>query len=241
MKIKEAADLAGVSVRTLHHYDEIGLLTPDTVTDAGYRLYSEANLEKLQQILFFKELGFSLQKIQVILEDPDFDRSEALQLQHEALLEKRQRLDRMINTIEKTIRHEKGEIDMSRKEKFEGFDFSTNPYEEEARRRWGDEAVDRSNEKVKQFDQSKQEEMNALYRELAAVHHLDPASKEAQETIGKWYRMLQQFGNYTPEMFRGLGEMYVADERFTKNIDRFGTGLARFMKDAMAEFADRKK
>src|SRR5690554_6287653 len=109
MKIKEVAVLVGISVRTLHHYDEIGLLTPDNTTESGYRIYSDENLETLQQILFFKELGFPLKKIKEIIDSPSFERSEALELQHRMLLEKRNRLDRMIETIRKTIKYSKGE------------------------------------------------------------------------------------------------------------------------------------
>ncbi|PYZ97515.1 MerR family transcriptional regulator [Alteribacter lacisalsi] len=242
MQVKQVAELTGVSVRTLHHYDKIGLLKPESVTEAGYRIYSDDNLEKLQQILFFREIGFPLSKIKDILDNPDFNRKEALRLQRNALMEKRRRLNRMIATVEKTLDHERGDREMSKKEQFEGFDFSRNPYEQEARDRWGDKAVDQSQEKVKGFDTAvMQQEMNDLYRELASIRHLDPASNEAQQAIGKWYRMLQQFGSYTPEMFRSLGQMYVDDERFTKNIDRFGTGLASFMRDAMAVYAEKQK
>ena len=149
MKVKEVADLVGISVRTLHHYDEIGLLIPEDMTQAGYRIYSEKNLEHLQQILFFKELGFSLKKIKEIMESPTFNRQEALTKQHQMLLEKRKRIDQMIWTIEKTIQHSKGDITMTNEEKFKGFDFSHNPYEEEAREKWGDKAVDQANEKTK--------------------------------------------------------------------------------------------
>ena len=131
MKIKQVAELVGISVRTLHHYDEIGLLTPEETTDAGYRYYSEQNLETLQQILFFKELDFPLKEIKEILSDPSFDRQQALQLHRKLLLEKRERIDQMIATIDKTTQYVKGEIHMSNEEKFKGFNFSHNPYEEE--------------------------------------------------------------------------------------------------------------
>ncbi|MDQ0417167.1 DNA-binding transcriptional MerR regulator [Croceifilum oryzae] len=241
MKVKEVADLVGVSVRTLHHYDEIGLLVPDETTESGYRLYSNENLELLQQILFFKELGFSLQTIKEIVHSPTFDRQEALQMHHQTLLEKRNRLDKMIQTVEKTIQHDKGEIQMTTEEKFEGFDFRSNPYEREARERWGDEAVNRSNEKVAQMGPKIQKEMNDLYFSLASIRHMSPDSEEAQSAIAKWYDLLQSFGNYTPEAFRSLGEMYVSDKRFTKNIDRFGEGLAMFMREAMGVYADRQR
>ena len=241
MRVKEVADLVGISVRTLHHYDEIGLLTPDETTESGYRLYSNENLETLQQILFFKELGFPLKKIKEIIMSPSFDRKEALQLHKKMLLEKRARLDKVIATIDKTIQHTKGEIEMTNKEKFEGFDFSHNPYEEEARERWGDAAVDKANEYAKGMSKEKQEEFNAIYRNLAALRHGAPDSKEAQEAIKVWYDYLQNFSHYSLDAFKGLGQMYVADERFTKNIDKFGEGLAQFMCDAMEIYADRNK
>lgn len=241
MKVKEVADLVGISVRTLHHYDEIGLLTPDETTEAGYRVYSEENLETLQQILFFKELGFPLKKIREIIDSPSFDRKEALEMQHKMLLEKKSRLEKMIGTIEKTIQHLKGEIEMTNQEKFEGFDFSQNPYEQEAREKWGDKAVDEANEKAKNMTASHQEKFNDIFRNLSSIRHLSPDSKEAQEVIDEWYQFLNKMGNYSLDAFKGLGQMYVDDERFTKNIDQFGEGLAKFMRDAMAVYADSKR
>jgi DNA-binding transcriptional MerR regulator len=246
MKVKEVADLVGISVRTLHYYDEIGLLTPEETTESGYRLYSDENLETLQQILFFKEIGFPLKKIKEIINSPSFDRHEALVLQQKMLLEKRKRLDKMIATIEKTIQHMKGEIQMTNKEKFEGFDFSHNPYEQEARELWGDEAVDKANAKLGNMTKEEQEamtkEMNSIYQKLASLRNGSPESDEAQAAIKEWYDFLNNnFGNYSLEAFKGLGQMYVDDERFTKNIDQFGEGLAKFMRDAMAVFADKNK
>ncbi|AOZ92962.1 MerR family transcriptional regulator [Paenibacillus crassostreae] len=241
MKVKEVADLVGVSVRTLHHYDEIGLLNPEETTESGYRVYSDENLETLQQILFFKELGFPLKKINEILTRPSFDREEALEMQRKMLLEKRSRLNKMIGTIEKTIQHSKGEIHMSNQEKFEGFDFSHNPYEQEAREKWGDHAVDEANEKAKSMSKPDQEKFNEIYRNLATLRHLLPDSKEAQAAIKEWFVLLNTIGNYSLEAFKGLGQMYVEDVRFTKNIDQFGEGLAVFMRDAMTVYADRNK
>jgi len=245
LKVKEVADLVGISVRTLHHYDEIGLLIPEETTEAGYRNYSDDNLETLQQILFFKELGFPLKKIKEIISSPSFDREEALSMHRNMLLEKRVRLDRMIETVEKTMKHMKGEIQMSNKEKFEGFDFSHNPYEQEARERWGDQAVDKANNKIGSMSKSEkkdfEETFNGIYRKLAAIRHTAPESNEAQEGIKEWYEFLNTMGDYSLEAFKGLGQMYVDDERFTKNIDQFGEGLAQFMCDAMAVFADKNK
>jgi len=246
MKVKEVADLVGISVRTLHHYDKIGLLVPDYVTETGYRRYSDANLETLQQILFFKELGFSLAKIKEIITSPTFDQLEALQFQREMLLNKQQRLQKMLLLVESTMKHLKGEIEMTNEEKFAGFDFSHNPYEQEARERWGDEAVDRSNKKLAEMTKGEQQavtkQFEEIYHRIAAIRHLSPASEEAQVAIKEWYHFLNDnFGHhYSLEAFKGLGQMYVDDERFAKNIDKYGEGLAMFMRDAMAVFADKK-
>lgn len=242
MKVKEVAGLVGISVRTLHYYDRIGLLKPDTKTEAGYRVYSDNNLETLQQILFFRELDFPLKKIKEIMYRPSFDRVQALELQKKMLHEKRERLDQMIQTVDKTIQHMRGEKDMTVQEKFEGFDFSHNPYEQEARELFGDQAVVQSNKKIdNMLDEEKEmfkEKFNEIYTDLARVRHESPDSDIAQAEIKKWYEYLNQIGNYSLEAFKGLGEMYVADERFSKNIDQFGKGLARFMCDAMKVFAD---
>lgn len=242
MKVKEVADLVGISVRTLHHYDEIGLLRPAHTTASGYRLYDDRDLETLQQILFFRELGFPLKKIKEIVGSPGFDRQAALELHRKMLLEKRERLDAMIETVEKTIKHAKGEIEMTNAEKFKGFDFSGgNPYEQEARERWGDAAVDRANAKYadKAWQNEMGSRMNAIYAKLAELREGSPSSVEAQSAIKEWYDLLNEMGSYPPEAFKGLGQMYVDDPRFTKNIDQFGEGLAVFMRDAMAVFADR--
>lgn len=241
MKVKEVSQLTGVSVRTLHHYDDIGLLTPYCTTEAGYRLYSDDNLATLQQILFFRELGFSLKKIKELLTSPQFSRQEAFEMQRKMLLEKRKQLDSMINTIEKTIQHGRGELVMTNEEKFKGFDFGENPYEQEARDRWGDKVVDESNKKAAQFGPELGEEMNRIYFSLAGIRHMDPSSDEAQAGIGEWFTILNKMGSYSLEAFQGLGEMYVADERFTKNIDKFGEGLAVFMRDAMAVYVEKGK
>lgn len=243
LRVKEVADLVGISVRTLHHYDDIGLLTPDRLTPSGYRLYSDKNLETLQQILFYKELGFSLQKIKQMILSPTFNREVALLEQRQMLVAKRKQLDQMIATIDKTIQHAKGVIQMSNKERFVGFDFSQNPYEKEARQRWGDEVVDKSNATLenmpKEEKKSMEEKMGSVYRELAALRHSSPASHEAQAAIKKWHDFLNQnFHHYSLEAFKQLGKMYVQDDRFTKNIDLFGDGLAQFMCDAMAIYSN---
>lgn len=246
MKVKEVAELVGISVRTLHHYDEIGLLRPTKVTTAGYRLYADKDLETLQQILFFKELGFPLKKVKEIMGDPDYNKEEALQLQKNLLLEKRNRYDRMIHLINKTIQETNGGIPMSNKERFEGFDFQHNPYEQEARERYGDHKVDEMKKRLNHYSEKERESMSeqwdVIYKQLASLREQSVKTDEVQSAIGDWYTYLNEnFGTYSPEAYRGLGQMYVEDERFTKNIDKYGEGLARFMRDAMAVYADRKK
>lgn len=242
MKVKEVADLSGVSVRTLHYYDEIGILCPGETTAKGYRIYTDEDLQVLQQILFFKEMGFPLKKIHEIIHSADFDRIEAMEMHRSALLEKRSRLDRMLETVEKTIKNAKGEGNMTNEERFEGFDFSQNPYEEEAREKYGDQAVDESWQAIKKMDPEKiKEQTGIIYTKLAKLRKGDPSSPEAQEAIEEWYHFLNRIGHYPPEAFRGLGQLYVDDERFTQNIDQYGEGLAAFMKEAMTSFADRKK
>lgn len=237
MKVKEVSDLTGISVRTLHYYDHIGLLTPDSSTEAGYRLYSEDNLAALQQILFFRELGFPLKKIKELLMSPAFNRQEAFELQRNMLIAKRKHLDGMIQTIEKTIQNGKGELAMTKEEKFKGFDFNKNPYEKEARERWGDTAVNKADSIAAQFGTELAAEMNEIYRKLAAIRHLPPESAEAQAGIEEWFTFLNKMGTYSLQAFAGLGQMYVDDERFTKTIDQFGEGLAMFMCDAMGVYA----
>ncbi|MDO3411957.1 MerR family transcriptional regulator [Saccharibacillus sp. CPCC 101409] len=245
-KVKEVSKLAGVSVRTLHHYDEIGLLKPAQVGESGYRFYSEEDLERLQQILFFRELGFGLKEIKRMMDSPSFDRIEALELQRRMLEEKLEQTRSMIENIGRTIRHARGEIQMTQKQRFEGMDFTHNPYEQEARERWGDAAVDDANRRLEQRTQTPemradlQEEWDRRMNEMAQARHEDPASPRAQKLIGGWYDYLQTFGSYSHEAFAGLGRMYVQDERFTQNIDRCGEGLAAWMSEAMTIFSERK-
>lgn len=243
MKVKEVANLAGISVRTLHHYDDIGLLHPSNITESGYRLYSQKDLQVLQQILFFKELDFPLKQIKTIISNPSYNQEEALRLQRNMLLNKREHIDSMLQTIDKTINDMKGEGNMSNKERFSftNVDFTNNPYEQEARELWGNKVVDESKnqfKKLKQDDSKLGEEFDSLYKELAEVRDQSPKSKQAQILIGKWYGYLNKIGNYSLDAFKGLGQMYVADERFTENIDQYGEGLAQFMCEAMSVYAD---
>jgi len=241
LKIKEVAELAGISKRTLQYYDDIGLLCPNK-SESGYRLYDSGHLNDLQQILFFRELGFPLKDISCLMGDSSFEHGDALK-KHRRMLEKKQdRLGKMIATIDKTLKCIEGGYAMSDKEKFQGFDFeSKDTNEKESRNKWGDEAVDETRDRIKGNEKEMSEGMNQIYRKLASIRHLSPESDEAQDAIGEWFSFLNRIGTYSLEAFEGLGEMYVEDERFTNNIDKFGKGLAAFMKDAMKVYAQSNK
>lgn len=249
-KIKELSVLAGVSVRTLQYYDEIGILKPKSVNEHGYRLYSDNELERLQQILFFKELGFSLIRIKEILDNPNYDKEHAMKLQKELLIEKRKRLDKIINLINKTIECNKGEIKMSKKEMFEGFSMKDveackEKYSKEAAEKYGNtKAYDectKKTEKYKKDDWNKiNEDANEIYRNIAKLMDRKADDKEVQLLVEKWRNHISKnFYDCTPEIFRGLAKMYVQDERFTENIDKFGEGLAKFLSEAMIVYCNR--
>ncbi|MBP3656468.1 MAG: MerR family transcriptional regulator [Clostridia bacterium] len=240
LKIHEAAELAGVSVRTLHYYDQIGLLPPGRTTQAGYRLYDDAAMERLQEILFYRELGFALGDIRLILSDPGYDRREALLRQHEMMCRKRERLDGLIDLLERTLR---GERDMS----FTQFDTKEmdamkKEYAQEARSRWGGtQAYAEHEKKTAGYDKAKwndvEEGMNALMAQFAALRGESPAGSAAQALVAQWQAYLSaNFYTCTDELLAGLGQMYAADERFRQNIDAHGEGTAQFMADAIAAY-----
>lgn len=240
MKVSEVAKLTGVTVRTLHYYDEIGLLKPSKVTAAGYRLYSNADLEILQQILFFRELDFPLSDIREIMLNPTYSRETALQNHRELLLQKRKHIDGLISLVDKIL---KGDNDMS----FKQFDTTEiknarKEYAAEAKQRWGEsDAYAEYEEKVSAYDDPQWKLLNGegsdILREFGENRHLDPASKEAQALVKKWQEFITaNFYNCTKPILSCLGEMYIGDDRFTQNIDRYGQGTALFMATAIEIF-----
>ncbi|MHB1453785.1 MAG: MerR family transcriptional regulator [Saccharofermentanales bacterium] len=240
-KVSELAALTGISVRTLHYYDETGLLRPDK-TASGYRIYSRKHVDMLQQILFYRALDFPISNILSLLNDTRHNTLEALMEQRQRLLQQSRQIRTLIETIDKTIQYHKGETAMKDKEKFAGFDFTKkDPYEKEARALWGDKTVDGSSKLIKAFGQEYADEVNDIYRNLSAIRTQPADSPEAQTEITRWFDTLNRIHTYTLDMFEGLGEMYVADTRFTENIDRFGDGLAVFMRDAMKVYADNRR
>ncbi|MCY1038589.1 MerR family transcriptional regulator [Staphylococcus nepalensis] len=239
MTVKGLADLVGISVRTLHYYDSINLLNPTSISESGYRLYSEGDLDKLQQILFFRELDFPLKKIKTMLDNPSFDQQAALKMHKKMLIEKRNGIDQMIQTIDQTLLHLKGELSMTNEEKFKGFDFNKTKYDKEAREKWGEKIVDKANNRINSWSvkekNAKSEAMNQIFKKFSELRTQSPGSKEVQANVQKWYNYLNSNidYNYTLEVFKSLGGMYVTDARFTKNIDQFGKGTAQLIKEAI--------
>jgi len=244
--VKKLAQIAGISVRTLHYYDEIGLLKPSFIKENGYRYYAEKELLLLQQILFFRELEFPLEQIISIMKSPSFDRLNALEDQKILLEAKKKRLAGLVATIEKTIRSEKGGENMSASDMYGNFTKDElDKLQEEARQRWGHtDAWKQSQERTKHW---KKEDYDRIAKEgetwtkkMAEMMRsgLKPEDREIQEMIDQHYNGLKTFYEPNYEMYKGLGDMYVSDPRFTAFYERFGEGLAVFMRDAMTIYAD---
>lgn len=242
--VQKLSRLAGVSPRTIRYYDEIGLLKPARINSSGYRIYGPREVDQLQQILFFRELGVSLDCIKDILTDPDFDEIAALEEHHRRLLVKRDQLDLLIANVEKTLAAKEGRIVMADKEKFEGFkrqlvEENEKKYGKEARSRYGDEAVDASNAKVLNMTREQYQEVAQLEQELKdtlakAFKTGDPAGELAQKAADLHRQWLCYFwDSYSKEAHAGLAEMYVDDERFTAYYDEKQPGTAAFLRDAI--------
>lgn len=245
--VKDVAKLAGISIRTLHHYDQIGLLKPERKSPAGYRLYTGKDMERLQEVLFFRELGFDLKEIKTVLDNPVYDRRSALESHKELLQEKKRRITRLIKTVDKTIRDMEGDIKVKEKDLFEGFDDSKlEEYKKEAREHWGHtDAHKESERKTASYTKKDWEEVSAesgdIYKNLADLMKAGrkPVDADVQKQVKRWFDFIcERFYKCTPEIFRGLADMYVEDKRFTKNIDKFGTGLAEFKSKAMKIYVD---
>jgi len=246
-KINEVSKLTGVSIRMLHHYDKIGLLSPSKRTDSNYRMYNDNDISRLYQILLFKELEFPLQNIKQILDDKDFDREEALKVQRNLIFKKKKRLERILESIDDTIENLGGES--MNKNNFKAFNYEDvkkhqEKYKEEVEKRYGkSDAYKESQEKTSKYSKNDweniMEEVSVIYEELSKLMDKDPSDEKVQALIEKWRNHITtNFYNCTIEIFRGLALMYVGDERFTKNIDKYGEGLAQFMSDAMNIYCD---
>ncbi|MEH1013541.1 MerR family transcriptional regulator [Micromonospora sp. CPCC 206060] len=240
--VGRVAQLAGVTVRTLHHYDEIGLLSPSGRTSAGYRSYDDADLERLQQILFYRELGFSLEEIATILDDPGASPRVHLRRQHELLTARIRRLREMVEAIELAMEAKKMGIQLTPEERFEVFgDFNPDDHVEEADRRWGEsEAYRQSQERVARYrkeDWLRQKAENEEWgARLAALMDsgIAPESPEAM-ALAEEHRQLicRWFYECSYEVHTGLADMYLADPRFTAYYEKIKPGMTAYVSAAI--------
>lgn len=239
--IHQLAKLASVTVRTLHYYDAIGLLKPSFVRPNGYRIYEEKELLQLQQILFFRELEFPLEDIRTMIHAKDFDAANALRDQKAMLVAKRQRLTAIIQTIDIRL---KGGEPMTDNMLFGSFSTKQlDEYRKEAKARWGDtNAYKQSEERVKQLSKEDfahiGEEWNTRTKRLAALMDRGVEDFEVQKLIKEQHAAIGKFYDCSYEMFRNLGTMYVEDERFAKNYEKYRPGMAVFMRDAIAYYCN---
>ncbi|NUM48058.1 MAG: MerR family transcriptional regulator [Anaerolineales bacterium] len=240
--VKQLSDLAGVSVRTLHYYDEIGLLKPSGVGQNTYRYYNDDSLFRLQQILFYREMGLELAQIKEILDAENFDRVSALQLHRQRLQEKIERLNTLIQTVDATIMHLVGEVNMTKKKIFEGFsEEKQKQYEEEATQMWG-EGVRETAKLWNSYSEAKKQailaEGGAIYSDIAANMDKGPESEEIQTLLIRWHDHLRNFYEPSIETLGGLGEMYHDHPDFNATFTAIHPALPGFLKTAIAHYVD---
>jgi len=249
--VQRLAALAGISARTLRYYDEIGILRPARISSSGYRIYGQREVNRLQQILFYRELGVGLESIKNIITAPSFDGLKALKEHRERLMAKQEQLDLLIVNVDKTIAALEGRIMMADRERFEGFkqrmiDENEKKYGDEIRTKYGDKQVDRSNQKILSMTEEKYEEWKRLGAEVletlkAAQAAGDPAGELAQKAADLHRQWLSfSWESYTKEAHAGLAGMYVDDERFRSYYDGENPGTAQFLRDAILIYTGMK-
>jgi MerR family transcriptional regulator, thiopeptide resistance regulator len=240
--VGQVAAFAGVTVRTLHHYDEIGLLVPGVRSHAGHRRYSDVDLDRLQQILFYRELGFSLEEVTALLDDPDADPREHLRRQHELLSSRIAKLQKMAAAVEQAMEARKMGIDLTPEEKFEVFgDFDPDQYAEETERRWGDtDAYRESQRRTSSYTKEDWLRIKEEGEEWARAFVALMESGEGPESVAAMdlaeehrQQICRNFYECPYEIHTGLGEMYVADERFTAYYEAIKPGMAEYLRDAI--------
>lgn len=244
--VKNLSELAGVSIRTLHIYDKMGLLKPAKRTEANYRVYGEKELLRLQQILFFREMDLSLKSISEILNKPDFDIVKALQMHKKALIAKKEKMALMLQTIDKTIYNLTNNIDMKHEELYDGITKeNAQIYRNEAIDKWGLETVEKSEQQLLKLQKTEFEKLKADFmknnHELSDSMNEDPYSSKIQALIAKHYQFICQFWGSQPskEAYIGLGEMYIADDRYTTVDEKPNSAFAKFMLEGMKFFANK--
>lgn len=235
--IKEISEMAGISSRTLRYYDEIGLLSPSSRTEAEYRIYEEKEVEKLQQILFFKEMGFELKKIKDIIENPQFDSRDALENHRKILELKEKRIQALISLVEKTLRGERvmslKEFNLSEMEAFQ------EKYAKEVEEKWGhSNEYKESAKRTEKYSKDDWNDINTQYQKtfmkFGRLMDLSPEDEKVQVLVKEWQNFISKnFYNCTDEILAGLGQMYIYDERFKTNIDKEREGLAEYINKAI--------
>lgn len=249
--IRELSNLAGVSARTLRYYDEIGLLKPLCVNEAGYRFYGEKEVALLQQILFYRERGFDLKRIQKILYQDNFDIIKALEEHLLELEEQREYTNSLIRTVKQTIWSMRGECEMSDKEKFEAFKQrmvkdNEEKYGEEIRQKYGDEEIEASNKKILNMSQNDWERFENLEAEIkerlkeGVLSGITPESKEAKEIVllhKEWLGMTWK--KYTKEAHKAIATTYISDKRFRMYYDKEVEGCANLLEQAVRYWVDK--
>ncbi len=244
--VKQLSTLAGVTPRTLHHYDEIGLLKPSRIGENGYRYYGEEALLKLQQILFYRELDISLDEIKKIMGRRDFDVLGALQSHKDALNKQVVRIERLIQTVDNTIQHLKGKTKMSEKGLFEGFsEEEQEKYAKEAEQMYDPETVRESNRKWKAYSAAKKEailaEGKAVYMDMVAAMPKGSASADVQAIVERWRKHMDYFWTPNLDQLLGLAEGYSDDPRFKANFDKMHPNLAEFMREAVKVYVEKNR
>ncbi|HND92778.1 MAG TPA: MerR family transcriptional regulator [Anaerolineales bacterium] len=242
--VKQLSTLAGVTPRTLHHYDEIGLLKPSRIGENGYRYYGEDALLKLQQILFYRELDIPLDEIKKIMGRRDFDVLGALQSHKDALSKQAVRINRLIQTVDNTIQHLKGKTKMSEEGLFEGFSEEVQEkYAREAEQMYDPETVRESNRKWKGYSAAKKEailaEGKAVYMDMVAAMPKGAASAEVQAIVERWRKHMDYFWTPNLDQLPGLADGYSSDPRFKANFDKMHPNLAEFMREAVKVYVEK--
>ncbi len=242
--VKQLSTLAGVTPRTLHHYDEIGLLKPSQIGENGYRYYGEDALLKLQQILFYRELDIPLDEIKKIMGRRDFDVLGALQSHKDALNKQAVRINRLIQTVDNTIQHLKGKTKMSEEGLFEGFsEEQQEKYAKEAEQMYDPETVRESNRKWKGYSAAKKEailaEGKAVYMDMVAAMPKGASSAEVQAIVERWRKHMDYFWTPNLDQLLGLAEGYADDPRFKANFDKMHPDLAEFMREAVKVYVEK--
>jgi DNA-binding transcriptional MerR regulator len=244
--VKQLSKLAGITPRTLHHYDEIGLLKPSRVGENGYRYYGEESVLRLQQILFYRELGLPLEDIKKIMGRRDFDVLGALYSHKDALQKQVMRLNRLITTVDNTIHHLKGTTIMSEKGLFEGFsEEQQEQYAAEAEKMYDPETVRESNRKWKAYSPAKKEailaEGKAIYTDMIAAMSRGAGSPEVQAIVERWRKHMDYFWTPNLDQLQAIANGYYDDPRFKANFDKMHPQLAEFMRDAVKVYVSHQK